>query len=162
MSGAPLQLNLGCGRRNAPTSYGIDILDVAGVDVVCDLLEGIPLPDNSFDTILAIDFLEHTPQGVANIRIMEEIYRVLKVGGTFYFSVPSTDGNNVGAFQDPTHLSFWNIMKFHYFMADKYGQGFRSLYDIKSFFAPVNIYTINNAAGITYVEGSLTKEALND
>ncbi len=59
---------------------------------------------------------------------MEEIYRVLKPGGMFESSTPSTDGR--GAFQDPTHVSFWNINSWLYYSDDAY----RNLYGIKADF----------------------------
>jgi hypothetical protein len=43
---------------------------------------------------------------------MEEAYRVLADGGWLMISVPSTDGR--GAFQDPTHISYWNENSFWY------------------------------------------------
>ena len=48
--------------------------------------------------------------------VIEEIYRVLKSGGRFEHLTPSTDGR--GAFQDPYHLSFWNINSWHYYTLD--------------------------------------------
>lgn len=155
--GDDIYVNLGCGRSNRPEFYGIDIQDIPGVDMVADLSNGIPLPDKSVDVAFANDFLEHIPMGTPGIKIMEEIHRVLKLGGIFRFEVPSTDGNNIGAFQDPTHVSFWNQTKFNYFMADEYGKGFRSLYNIKSHFRPIKIETYYNEWNVTYVRGVLEK-----
>jgi SAM-dependent methyltransferase len=45
---------------------------------------------------------------------MNEIYRVLAPGGWLLSATPSTDGR--GAFQDPTHCSFWNPNSFWYFV----------------------------------------------
>jgi hypothetical protein len=44
---------------------------------------------------------------------MSEIYRVLADGGWAFIEVPSTDGR--GAFQDPTHVSYWNENSFWYY-----------------------------------------------
>ncbi|MEI6462679.1 MAG: methyltransferase domain-containing protein [bacterium] len=45
----------------------------------------IPVSDKSVDTIIATEFFEH----IYNIEIvLKEIYRVLKKGGIFYFTVP--------------------------------------------------------------------------
>jgi hypothetical protein len=44
---------------------------------------------------------------------MKELYRVLAPGGYALIQVPSTDGR--GAFQDPTHVSFWNENSFLYY-----------------------------------------------
>ena len=150
-------LNIGCGRTKPIDHFGIDITAHDCVDLVADLNDGIPIPDNSFDVVIAVDFLEHTiPQ--KNIFIMEEIYRVLAPNGRAYCVVPSTDGNNMGAFQDPTHFSFWNERKFWYFLDGKYGKGFRELYDIKSYFKPVSLRTYFNEYNVTYVEAILEKE----
>ena len=153
----PSVLNLGCGKTCGIDEYGIDITDAVGVDVVADLNTGMKfIPDNTFDTVKAIDFLEHIDQKNC-IMIMEEIYRVLKPGGTMETIVPSTDGNNVGAFQDPTHVSFWNKTKFWYFLDNKYGNNFRSLYNIKCWFIPVRLMTYYNEYDVTYVQAVLRK-----
>jgi hypothetical protein len=44
---------------------------------------------------------------------MAEIHRVLAPGGWAFIEVPSTDGR--GAFQDPTHVSYWNENCFLYY-----------------------------------------------
>lgn len=150
-------LNLGCGRNNKPFSFGIDIQALEGVDLVADLNKEIPLPSNTFDQVMAFDFLEHIDQKNC-INLMEEIYRVLKPGGFLVFDVPSTDGNNQGAFQDPTHVSFWNEKKFWYFLDEKYGKGFRTLYNIRSWFIPTRLETYYNEWNVTYVRGVLEKQ----
>lgn len=149
-------LNLGCGRRNPPECFGIDILPFQGVDLVADINLGIPLPDTTFDLIVANDFLEHLdPKN--KISVMENIYRVLVPGGFFQFEVPSTDGNNRGAFSDPTHISFYNEISFWYFLDDPYGKGFRSLYNIQTWFVPRKLETYYNEWNVTYVRGALQK-----
>jgi SAM-dependent methyltransferase len=47
------------------------------------------------------------------VGVMNEIYRVLVPGGWLISRTPSTDGR--GAFQDPTHVSFWNENSFWYY-----------------------------------------------
>jgi acetyltransferase-like isoleucine patch superfamily enzyme len=47
---------------------------------------------------------------------MNEIWRVCKDGALVDLFVPSTDGR--GAFQDPTHVSFWNVNSFKYFSVE--------------------------------------------
>ena len=44
---------------------------------------------------------------------MAEIHRVLCHGGWAFIEVPSTDGR--GAWQDPTHISYWNKNSFFYY-----------------------------------------------
>jgi hypothetical protein len=54
-------LDLGCGL-NIRNPYGFD--EVYGLDIrTCDLaVEPIPFPDNYFDCISALDFIEHIPR----------------------------------------------------------------------------------------------------
>ena len=151
----PSILNLGCGKTCPNEHFGIDITNAEGVDVVADLSDGIPIQDNTFDVILAFDFLEHLIPN-KNIMIMEEIWRVLKPCGIVEIIVPSTDGNNTGAFQDPTHYSFWNQTKFRYFVDEKLG-GFRNLYNIQCWFVPVQMDTFFNEWNITYANAVLRK-----
>jgi len=149
-------LNLGCGKTKPQDQFGIDILNFTGVDLVHDLGEGIPVPTGSFKHIIGQDFLEHL-KPEKSIFIMEEIFRVLDFEGVFHFLVPSTDGNNMGAFQDPTHYSFWNEKKFWYFLDDQFGKGFRSLYNINCKFKPLHLETFYNEHNVTYVKGALQK-----
>jgi len=44
---------------------------------------------------------------------MHEVYRCLAPQGWLLSQTPSTDGR--GAFQDPTHVSFWNSNSFWYY-----------------------------------------------
>jgi O-antigen biosynthesis protein len=107
-----LALDLG-GAYNSPDGY-ISV-DIQGdVDMKCDISEGLPYPDNSVGVIRAVDFLEHIPNQVA---LINECYRVLAHGGMMLTLTPSTDGR--GAFQDPTHVSFWNENSFWYYTDDK-------------------------------------------
>jgi O-antigen biosynthesis protein len=73
--------------------------------------------------IRAYDFLEHVPHcrdsscthkpPFCVVGVMNEIYRVLVAGGWLLSGTPSTDGR--GAFQDPTHCSWWNPNSFWYY-----------------------------------------------
>ena len=85
-------------------------VDQEGADITCDLNDGIPLPDNSVGVINASHVLEHLRDPIKSMR---EIHRVLAHGGWAMIEVPSTDGR--GAFQDPTHVSYWNEHSFWYY-----------------------------------------------
>jgi glycosyltransferase involved in cell wall biosynthesis len=85
-------------------------VDQEGADITCDLNDGIPLPDNSVGVINASHVLEHLKDPIKSMR---EIHRVLAHGGWAMIEVPSTDGR--GAWQDPTHVSFWNEHSFWYY-----------------------------------------------
>jgi len=101
-------LNLGCCDRYIAGAINVDICPPA--DVVCDLNERWPWSDSSVDAIIAHDIIEHL---VDPIHTMNEMWRVLKPGGTADIIVPTTDGR--GAWQDPTHVSFWNRNSFFYY-----------------------------------------------
>lgn len=100
-------------------------IDKEGAHVNCDLNKGIPLPDNSVGVINASHVLEHLKDPEFSMR---EIHRVLAHGGWAFIEVPSTDGR--GAFQDPTHVSFWNENSFLYY-TDAYLANFIRNKDIK-------------------------------
>lgn len=55
------------------------------LDVVADLNQPFPLPDNTFDSILCTDVLEHIADPFA---FMQETARVLKPGGNLMLMVP--------------------------------------------------------------------------
>jgi len=100
---------------------GVDINKTPVVDQIVDLNK-IPWPwaDSSVDEIYSRDCFEHLyPLGKAEgqmniVAIMKETYRVLKHGGKLWLIVPSTDGR--GAWQDPTHVTYWNTNTFFYYV----------------------------------------------
>jgi len=102
-------LDLG-GAHNSPPGYqAVDLHEPA--DLVGDVFEVLGgLEDGSVGVIRAHDFLEHVPD---KVRLMNEIYRVLAHGGLMLSMTPSTEGR--GAYQDPTHVAFWNENSFWYY-----------------------------------------------
>jgi O-antigen biosynthesis protein len=65
--------------------------------------------DDSVGVIKMIDLLQRVPDRVA---LLNECFRALCHGGLIITQTPSTDGR--GAFQDPSHVSFWNENSFWY------------------------------------------------
>ncbi len=108
----PEGLNLGYCGDSVSGFTNVEIVPRPGPDDI-DLRQPWPWPDNSFTHVRAHDVLEHLPD---RIRTMNELWRILKPGGTAEVTVPTTDGT--GAFQDPTHASFWNRRSFLYFEAE--------------------------------------------
>jgi SAM-dependent methyltransferase len=103
------KIDLG-GALNKKQGYeGVDL--VQGTDIMCDLNNKWPFEDNSVGVIRAYDIFEHLKD---LLHTMKEVYRVLVPGGWLFCQVPSTDGR--GAFQDPTHVSFWNENSFLYYI----------------------------------------------
>jgi SAM-dependent methyltransferase len=102
-------LNLGCGDKPRPNEgldawTNLDLKPGPGVQVVRDLRRGLPFGDGAFDHVLCDNVLEHF--GSADvIFLINEIDRVLKVGGTAEIVVPHA--HSQGAIQDPTHRTFF-------------------------------------------------------
>jgi len=113
-------LDIGCGSKprnpfNCDELYGVDIIKQEVNDFIYEqcnvVLESLPFEESTFDSVSAYDFLEHIPRfAVINnqttfpfILLMNEIYRVLKPGGTFYAITPCYP--RVEAFVDPTHVN---------------------------------------------------------
>ena len=121
-------LDLGC-RYGALTRAYLAGNDVVGVDVDRDALaetaklgietrwadvdEPLPFPDESFDTVVAGELLEHVRDPE---RLVAEVRRVLRRGGTFVGSVPNAFRlKNRLRFllgrapeDDPTHLHMYS------------------------------------------------------
>lgn len=140
-----LKVDIGGGLYPRP---GYVTIDQEGADITCDLNDGIPLPDNSVGVLNASHVLEHLRDPVKSMR---EIHRVLAHGGWAMIEVPSTDGR--GAFQDPTHVSFWNEHSFWYY-TNKQKADFIRNYDIR--FQTYRLNTWEMAPHIPVVTAWLT------
>lgn len=83
-------LNVGCGRKYDPSWVNID-MNPSSPDVInCNLLKGIPFPDNSFDVIYHSQVLEHFGKDTASA-FLAECYRVLRPGGILRVVVPDLE-----------------------------------------------------------------------
>ena len=108
-----LRIDLGSNRGAKPAGW--KTVDIRGGDFTADLNGRWPFEDNSVGAIRAWDILEHLPD---KIHSMNEMHRVLVPGGWVLSGTPSTDGR--GAFQDPTHVSYWNQNSFWYYTKKGY------------------------------------------
>lgn len=114
-------LNLGCGEKGFKSNpdgdawVNLDVKPFGGVDVVHDIRQcPWPFPDQTFDHVLADNILEHMAPGEEFVGVINELNRVLKVGGTAMIIVPHC--HSQGAVQDPTHkmlfvprsVMYWN------------------------------------------------------
>ncbi|MET7715070.1 glycosyltransferase [Streptomyces sp. NPDC005407] len=110
-----LALDLGAAHRKPLGYQGVDQYPGEGVDIIATLPDKLDLPDNSVGLIRAVDFLEHVP---AKVPLINELYRLLAPGGMLLTMTPSSDGR--GAYQDPTHVSFYNENSFWYYTDNQY------------------------------------------
>ncbi len=109
----PLHLELGCGlaKRN-PTAVGIDLLDLAGVDIVADVLDVLrSLPDACVTSIYSEHFLEHLDDP---LQLLREAARVLQPAGEFRAVIPHF--SNPAFYSDPTHRAFFGLYTFGYWV----------------------------------------------
>lgn len=110
-----LRINIGAGGDIRDGFINHDITQLPGIDVVHNL-NSYPWPweDNSIDEIIAIDVLEHVDDFLP---AMEELHRIIKVGGGLNVKVPYW--NSVFRHIDPTHQRGFHEVTFHFFDPSK-------------------------------------------
>ena len=93
------KVDIGCGDNKREGFFGIDKFKTDSTDMVADLFEfPWPIESDSVEELHCSHFFEHIPAKLRR-QFMEEIHRVLKVGGKANFITPYGDRN----LQDPTH-----------------------------------------------------------
>lgn len=107
--------------------YGADLRENPTNNVVfCDLSMGkLPFESEKFDFVTAFDVFEHIPRVISLdgknsfpfILIMNEIFRVLKVGGILFAFQPVFPAKS--AFQDPTHVNIMSEDTMDYYFCNK-------------------------------------------
>lgn len=111
-----IRLDIGCGNnKQGPDWVGIDYYQYGDVDIVWDLEKTPwPLKDESVLVATASHVLEHiNPHKGVFIKVMDEIWRVLKPGGQLAFVVPYA--GSPGFWQDPTHCNGISEATMYYF-----------------------------------------------
>src|SRR5690349_2726046 len=122
-----MRLNLGCCDAPLAGFINVDFAAAPGVEAA-DLRQQWPWPDGSVEYVRAWDIIEHLPD---KIFTMNELWRVMRPGATAEVAVPTTEGP--GAWQDPTHVSFWNRRSFMYYEAgNPYRERFAHYYGIQA------------------------------
>jgi predicted SAM-dependent methyltransferase len=111
-----MKLYIGAGKDRKEGYTHLDAYPFEGIDIVADVKQ-IPLEDSSVDEIYSQDLLEHLkPED--KVPTINELWRILKNGGTMEHYVPNAGSMN--DFGSPSHLSHWSLRQFEHFDIDSY------------------------------------------
>ena len=112
---AGIRLDIGCGSNKQAGFVGMDVQALPGVEIVHDWnVRPWPLPDESVVLAMASHVVEHVnPADGGFLRWMDELWRVMTVGGEVAISCPH--GSSQGYLQDPTHCNACNEATWAYF-----------------------------------------------
>jgi SAM-dependent methyltransferase len=81
------RLNWGCGASGEPGWLNSDVKEGPGIDLPCDIREGLPLVDDCVDYAVSIHALPEVPvDGI--VPVLTELRRVLKPGGVLRLALP--------------------------------------------------------------------------
>lgn len=83
-----MKLDLGAGDRKLPGFTTVDLYDKTA-DIRADVCE-LPFVNNSVDEIVCYQVIEHVPYNKSS-QLFEEMYRVLKPGGSAIIETPDID-----------------------------------------------------------------------
>jgi len=97
-------LNVGSGGCYIPGAVNLDYDEGSDPDVLADFHE-MPLPDNEFDTVIAIDVIEHTETPEV---LVEEIERVVKPEGRIVVACNDFDIQHQNWDANPEHVTYFN------------------------------------------------------
>ncbi len=86
------RLNWGCNNHSLPGWINSDRWPVPGVDLVCDILEGLPLESESIDYAVSIHALPEVVYEEIG-PVLRELRRVLKTGATLRLGLPDLERN---------------------------------------------------------------------
>jgi SAM-dependent methyltransferase len=89
---APRRLNWGCGDHTLPGWINSDRWHLGGVDLVCDIREGLPLESDSIDYAVSIHALPEIAYEEV-VPALRELRRVLKPGATLRLALPDLERN---------------------------------------------------------------------
>jgi SAM-dependent methyltransferase len=126
-------VNLGCGNRPLKDFINTDYYNTSHADKSFDLEVGLPFGDGSIDLFYSDNVFEHL-RGL--LETVDRCYAALKTGGYLVVRTPYFKSKH--AFVDPTHVRFFTIQSFDYFVRDKY---FNQQYNFgEKAFSEINVY----------------------
>ena len=143
---AHLKLNIGCGHDIREGFINMDVAPLGPwVKPLALGMDKIPFKDESVSLIILQDVLEH----IANINYaLKECHRVLIKKGSIIVRVPHFSYHR--AFEDPTHIRFYAIRTFDFFLTThnrSYQSDFSfssittNLRFLKKWYYPLNLLT---------------------
>jgi predicted SAM-dependent methyltransferase len=83
-------LNVGCGSQYHKDWVNLDMNPVCSDVIRCNLLKGVPFPDEKFEVVYHSQVLEHLPKEKA-FDFLKECHRVLKINGIIRVVVPDLE-----------------------------------------------------------------------
>ena len=92
------------------STYAIERLRGEGIEMHYGALPSIPLPEASFDVVIASEVLEHI---IRRRRFLSEMHRVLKPGGRALVFVPD---DCLGPISEPEHVIKYNAQSLREFL----------------------------------------------
>jgi len=110
--GKPLRIDLGSGPTPRAGFYGLDQLEMEGVDIIADLNEPLDLlPDNCAEHVFSSHALEHVEK---LLPLLAEIHRITRHDG--YVEIIAPHFSNPYYYSDPTHVRFFGLYTMSYFV----------------------------------------------
>lgn len=88
-----LKLNVCCGDDYRDGYANIDFSDIKSdgskikVDLMCNVLDGLPYEESSVDEVVFNEALEHLNRW-QGLKVLQDLYRILKPGGVLNLTVP--------------------------------------------------------------------------
>jgi SAM-dependent methyltransferase len=81
------RLNWGCGGHTLPGWINSDQKEEPGVDLACDIAQGLPLETGSIDYAVSVHALPEVPLDRI-VPVLQELRRVIKPGGILRLALP--------------------------------------------------------------------------
>lgn len=107
----PWRLDIGCGMRKRPGFVGLDLSSASAADVRCNLEEGLPFLDGTFEEIWMSHVFEHLEDTVG---MMGDIWRVMRESGKVEMRGPHFSSPHL-VWGDPTHRRGLSLATFRCF-----------------------------------------------
>jgi SAM-dependent methyltransferase len=129
-------LDIGSSIRRRGT-ITIDKVPLEGVDIVCDILNGIPFPNNSIDGCIMFHVIEHLPVNYFEF-IFNEIWRISKNGAMLHIRTPHFSCG-YQCWSDPTHVRPFGLRTFRDYLCSGERMHFNSQFTHIPPFEPVSV-----------------------